>query len=272
MKNILLKLLHKMKPFTQGKLRCTYYNFFCKFSFLEKPVKFSLERSGKKSYLLKVGDEQIYIAMPNRVGFYKGGIQNRIRDLQSSFFSDKGIEKGDVVIDIGSNIGEYAISFSDSVIVHAFEMDPNVIPSLLLNCDEHKNVQIHRCGLWSETTTMEMYIKSGTADTSLINNGAAERHVVDCVRLDDVEAIKALTEIAIIKCDAEGAEPEVLLGALETLKKTKCVAIDCGPERGLTSERTDKQVKELLISLGFDIVKERFGNREVLVAKNTLML
>jgi FkbM family methyltransferase len=271
MKSLLLKLLYKMSPFTQGNLRCAYYNFVNKVFFLRESAKFSLKRSGAKSYLLKVGDEEIHIAIPNRVGFYKDGILKRINALQASFYSDKGITEGAVIIDIGANIGEYAISFPDSVIVHAFEMDPNVMPSLLLNCDPRKNIQIHNMGLWSEPKTMDMFIMSDSADTSLIDNGASETHSVNCVRLDDVQAISELAEITMIKCDAEGAEPEVLSGAIETLKKTKCVAIDCGPERGVNSERTDKPVKELLFSLGFEIVKERFGNREILVARNTVL-
>lgn len=271
MKKNLLKLLHKLDPLTQGKVRCVYYNFLQNISGQEPKRKFSIEKSGETSYLLTVADEKIYIAVPQRVGFYKDGILNRIRNLQSSFYSSQGIGKGDVVIDIGSNIGEYAISFHDSVRVHSFEMDPNVIPTLLLNCQNHKNVTVHSCGLWSEPTTLQMYVKSSTADTSLINNGSAEKRTVECMRLDDVDAIKNLTEVAMIKCDAEGAEPEVLLGALQTLKKTRRVAIDCGPERGLTSDRTDVPVKNILESSGFRIVKERFGSREILVAENTLL-
>lgn len=271
MKSLLLMLVHNLKPFTQGKVRCAYYNFLETISLSSKARKYSLERSGEKSYLLKVDDEKIYIAIPNRVGFYRDGIQNRINALQRSFYSDRDIDEGSVVIDIGSNIGEYAISFSEGVYVHAFEMDPNVMPSLLLNCDPRKNIQIHNIGLWSEPKTMDMFIMSDSADTSLIDNGASETYSVNCVRLDDVDAISELAEITMIKCDAEGAEPEVFSGAIETLKKTKCVAIDCGPERGVNSERTDEPIKELLLSLGFEIVKERFGSREILVAKNTVL-
>lgn len=269
MKRLLLKLFNYLEPLLQGKIRCKYYNFQQMITFSKKPGKFSITQVSDKSYLLKVGKEEIYIAIPNRVGFYREGIQKRLSDLKASFFSDKEIQDDSVVIDIGSNIGEYAISFSNNVTVHAFEMDPNVMPSLISNTRGFKNIHIHKNGLWSKHKTMHMYVKSNSADTSLIDNGASEKHLVECFRLDDIESIKTIDEITILKCDAEGAEPEVLSGAINTLIKTKLVAIDCGPERGIDGERTDKSVKDLLISLGFDIVKERFGNREILVAQNS---
>jgi FkbM family methyltransferase len=269
MKKILLRLMFKLTPYMQGRVRCVYYNFLQKISFSGKFSKFSLEKVARKSYLLKVGGESIYIAMPNRVGFYKGGIKNRINTLQKSFyFGMNEIVKGDVVIDIGSNIGEYALSFQEGVIIHAFEMDPNVIPSLLSNCNGLDDITIHNFGLWSHKKTMEMFIKSETADTSLIDNGAEEKHIINCLQLDDIEEVGKIPEIKLIKCDAEGAEPEVLRGAIDTLSKTKYVAIDCGPERGPNNERTDESVKELLISLDFEIIKERFGAREILIARN----
>ena len=268
-KRFLLKLFNKLDPLLQGKIRCKYYNFQQTISFKKKPGKFSIVPSGDKSYLLRVGKEKIHLAIPNRVGFYREGIQNRLSDLKASFYSDKDIADGSVVIDIGSNIGEYAISFNKDVIVHAFEMDPNVMPSLISNCKDNENIHIHNNGLWKEHKIMEMFVKSDSADTSLIDNGASEKHSIECFKLDDIESIKKIDEITILKCDAEGAEPEVLDGAIETLKKTKIVAIDCGPERGIEGERTDISVKNHLISIGFDIIKERFGNREILVAQNS---
>ena len=76
----------------------------------------------------------------------------------------------------------------------------------------------------------------------------------------------------MIKCDAEGAEPEVLAGAVATLRKTRYVAIDCGPERGLIGDRTNNEVKEILLSLDFEILEEFYGPREILVAKNNNLI
>lgn len=229
---------------------------------------FTLKRIDKDSFLLKVNNEKIYISIPSRVGFYREGIIQRINSLKKTFYSENIINEYSTVIDIGSNIGEYAISFPESVIVHAFEMDPNVIPSLILNCKGRENIKIHRIGLWNKSTTKEMFVKSDTADTSLIDNGSSEKYIINCERLDDIDSIKEIDEITMIKCDAEGAEPEVFSGAINTLKKTKFVAIDCGPERGLIGDRTNNQVKEILLSLDFEILEEFYGPREILVAKN----
>ena len=40
-------------------------------------------------------------------------------------------------------------------------------------------------------------------------------------------------KIKLLKVEAEGAEPEVLLGTAKILKRIEFISVDCGPERGL---------------------------------------
>ncbi len=54
---------------------------------------------------------------------------------------------------------------------------------------------------------------------------------VEVIKLDDFCKTNAITEIDILKIDVEGFEMEVLLGALEVLKKTNFIFIEVGFER-----------------------------------------
>jgi hypothetical protein len=67
--------------------------------------------------------------------------------------------------------------------------------------------------------------------------------------LDGLAATLGIGEVAFVKADAEGAEPEVLTGATETLGRTRYIAIDCGPER--KGERTFDACSAILAGLGF---------------------
>ena len=65
--------------------------------------------------------------------------------------------------------------------------------------------------------------------------------------------------IKLLKIDAEGAEPEILMGASKLLNKIKYITVDVGPERGLLQESTDKETTEFLLNNDFTLLYE---NRE----------
>jgi hypothetical protein len=84
------------------------------------------------------------------------------------------------------------------------------------------------------------------------------------IRLDNFKFKK----IKLFKVEAEGAEPEVLLGATKILKKIKFISVDCGPERGLKLEKTDKAVIKFLKSQKFNLIR-RSKMRDVFLFKNS---
>ncbi|NKB87376.1 MAG: FkbM family methyltransferase [Acidobacteria bacterium] len=255
----------------QGHSRLLYWRFrnVLRTSSGEHALKLGPARDGR--WLLTDGRRTLSIAAPSRVGIYRRGIEARLAEIQRAFHTDVvELRSGDVVIDIGANIGEFSLPLLErDVTVHAFEMDPNVIPALRANLGAHPQAFVHHIGLWNENTSGTMHLNTATADTSLIANGSRDQAAVRCQRLDDVELAGCPESIKLLKCDAEGAEPEVLAGALRTLARTDFVAVDCGPERGEQSMRTNRAVARLLGELGFAIILEPSGAREVLVARNT---
>jgi len=271
MKKILLGILRMLPPDFQGRLRVVFYNLLMLLSRGVSYRPFRIARVGGQVWLLTQQQQQIYLAIPDRVGFYKMGIAKRLSALQSSF----GVERFDIaatdyVIDIGANIGEFSLPIlNKGAKVMLFEMDPNVMNALELNVGAYKNACIYKFGLWEETKQVPMFVNSSSADTSLIDDGGAGGSDVQCFKLDDVEGICSIPRIKLLKCDAEGAEPEVLRGAVSVLKKTQFISIDCGPERGPQNERTLDGVRKLLEHLGFVILQERYGSREILVAENS---
>ena len=63
-------------------------------------------------------------------------------------------------------------------------------------------------------------------------------------------------KVKLLKLEAEGAEPEILMGAENKLELIQYIAADLGFERGKKEESTYKQVTNFLLSRGFILVNE----------------
>ena len=61
-----------------------------------------------------------------------------------------------------------------------------------------------------------------------------------------------------MKLEAEGFEPEILLGAKDSIKYINYVAIDGGYERGIKQEETFTKLTNRLIESGFSIIFVNF--------------
>ena len=61
--------------------------------------------------------------------------------------------------------------------------------------------------------------------------------------------------IKLLKLEAEGAEPEILMGGLSSLNFVDYITVDVGPERGLSYETTLVSTVNILIDCGFDLIK-----------------
>ena len=112
---------------------------------------------------------------------------------------------------------------------------------------------MHRLALWNEEKKLKFYSSIDGADSSFIKPRVVDTsYHIDAIPLDKLAQDCGIEEVFLIKGDAEGAEPEVLNGARETLKRTHHITMDCGPERG--GRRTTDECKAILEELDFEVV------------------
>ena len=98
----------------------------------------------------------------------------------------------------------------------------------------------------------------------VVKNGSFKLNPKDNIALD---SLKLDIPIKVFKVEAEGYEPEVLEGAIETLKLVEYVTVDFGPERGKKNKNTVVEVNEILLDNYFKLIK--FSNfRTVGLYKN----
>jgi hypothetical protein len=106
-------------------------------------------------------------------------------------------------------------------------------------------------GLWKECSQLDFYVSSDGADSSIIEPPSyTEKITVKTNRLDNLINEK----IKLFKVEAEGAEPEVLMGTENILKNIEYISADLGFERGINSESTLVPVLNWLLNHEFELV------------------
>lgn len=169
-------------------------------------------------------------------------------------------------VDVGANIGEFGVMLEELGVRYvAFEPDPAAFQALSENV---LSKWIYRQAVSDSVGTQKLYLATDDADTSLIPGGVELNSILaETITLDSicVESLR-LTDIDVLKIEAEGAEPEVLRGATQTLKATKICVIDAGAERH--GESTIPECFSIMQENGFAL-KDVLLPRGVMVFKRS---
>ena len=162
----------------------------------------------------------------------------------------KQAQKGDVVVDVGANIGYYTILLADKVgktgMVYAFEPDITNFEILEQNIKANnlKNVMAVNTGVGSKNETKTLYKSEdnlgdhklyngqflisnveiiqnppvGKPTSSLKKGGSLKTETVKIIKLDDYLKNQ---KIDLMKIDTQGWEPEVINGAKKIIERDK---------------------------------------------------
>lgn len=136
------------------------------------------------------------------------------------------LKKGDVVLDLGSNIGLFSVfAVSKGCVVYAFEPTPDLLPMIkhhsMLNENKISTYQYavsNECG--EAIFHINSYIDSCSCEcNSLLNSSSGGREInVEQITVDEFVKQEKLDRVDFIKADIEGAERLMLEGAQQTLK------------------------------------------------------
>lgn len=144
-----------------------------------------------------------------------------------------------VIFDVGANVGDWTISMLNlasasgfsNIEIHAFEPVPSTFALLSKRIAVHPlsgHVKLVQAALSSLTGGGEMYVYSDCGETnSLYYNPTQADHpkiarvVVEKKTIRDYCANLDLGKIGLLKCDAEGHDMEILIGARELLARER---------------------------------------------------
>lgn len=237
-----------------------------------KSRKAVVTRPEDKIYAVHDGTDTIHTGRRVRLGRYFFGIQAQCTKLAKEYLmNDIPCQSGDVVIDCGANNGEIGIwARHKDLVYYAFEPEALEARCCDLNNYDGKE-QTNRKGLWHEPTILHWYSKPDTADSSLIKiDGTDHVHSIETTTLDDFLTSHGIERVKLLKLEAEGAEPEVLRGALHVLHRIEYIAVDCGYERGIEKNHTFMEIYDTLKNHNFEIVAAEF-KRVVFLFRNTAL-
>lgn len=214
----------------------------------------------KNVYSIKSQNQRLFISRRYRLFKYKKGIIDRFIELRMKYFIDYiEFHEDDLVIDCGSNIGEVPLSIrQQGYKIKVIAIEPDPIEFKVLKMNLFRDDTILNFFLGPKSTSSYVQFDNDSGDTHVITNNNEinrENSIVPAkiFALDDLLETKNITAIKLVKIEVEGYEPEVLFGMQKTLKFTKYVTIDTGPERSLKD--TFDECNLFLTAQGFVMIK-----------------
>jgi FkbM family methyltransferase len=159
-----------------------------------------------------------------------GNIYAGLHEFPDMAFTLHFLQRGDLFVDIGSNIGSYTILAAGicQAEVVAFEPDPATVRDLqrnvALNHLESK-VKVHQAALGSQVGSVAFSVGLDTVNHVVEAPGTSVR----MVDLDTLDHAADGRNPVLIKMDVEGYEYEVLCGAANSFSHPglKAVLIEC---------------------------------------------
>lgn len=228
--------------------------------------------AGRGAYVLGwLEEHNLYVATSGKTSIalgrrerlvqkYRRGVSARFERLRLEYMLDSvTLSDHDLVVDVGANVGEVALAILETTKCRIVAIEPSAseFRALKYNLRGTDSVLV-MAAAWKDDLTPVMFFDGNTTgDSSIIQNEQSTS--VESIMARTLDAIldqAGLSDenIQLLKIDAEGAEPEVLLGAPKALKRTVFVAVDAGPERGTEGESTVAQCDAILRTTGFRLI------------------
>ena len=181
------------------------------------------------------------------------------------------LRPGDVVFDVGANIGTHTIAFAKAVgetgRVASFEPEPVTAERLERNVELNGlgNVTLMRCALGERESTELLYVdsRSGSGQHSLSPQDGRPAEEVRVLQCDEPAP-------TMVKIDVEGAELGVIAGLKETLADERCRLLFCEVHNAILERagQNPKEVDRMLQEAGFtEIERSARGTEDHLIAR-----
>lgn len=178
---------------------------------------------------------------------------------------------GDVVLDVGTNIGFYLLNFSLRVLpegqVFGFEPHPVTYEKLRTNLGAavNQNITISNIALGDATGFVEPYTvresNLGMNRVKLTSEKNDNRVLLTTVDLFVAE--KGLNKVDVIKIDVEGFEENVLRGAMQTIRMYRpIIHIEVDDENLQTQSSSPQAIIDLLNDGAYTLINATV-NREL---------
>lgn len=207
---------------------------------------------------------RFYVRSPEELRMLQKAETGHWEQSVMEFLKEK-LSAGDVVYDVGSNIGLYAVLLGKLVgekgLVIGFEPEQKNYDHLLknLSLNSLNNVHIHRVALGDCDGEGKLYCGEDLLFANLLNPREKETsyEVVKIMEGDSFRKAENLPVPRAVKIDVEGYEYGVLKGLKKTLQSPACQFVSCEVHPTLLPKGVKPEdVLDLLRSCGFSQISK----------------
>lgn len=220
-----------------------------------------IPKNSKHEKIVTINGYKMKIDISNDVGrkiFFTGFYEE-----PETVFCLKNIDKDDILIDVGANVGYFSLLFAQQTVigegeVYSIDPIPSNIEKLVFNArvNGFNNINIIQNAMGEEKSQLDFYIKKDNAYSSFANNSNSEveeKIIVEVSTLDIFLEKNNINNIKILKIDTEGAEGMVLNGAKKSLQNGlfKYIIIELSNEHLNHFNTNNTEIDTLLKSFGY---------------------
>jgi FkbM family methyltransferase len=181
-----------------------------------------------KHFSVKVQTHRMFLDSKDSLGL----LFNDVHEPFETRLIKKEVKKGDVVLDIGANIGYYTLILAKAVgargKVYAFEPDPKNFALLEKNVklNGYQNIELVQKAVSDKTETIKLFLSSINKGDHRIYDSKDNRQSIEihAIRLDEYfKSYKG--KIDFVKMDIQGAEGKAFRGMRKLIKKNRKVKL-----------------------------------------------
>lgn len=204
-----------------------------------------------------------------------GGLKYLFKENPTSISSFQIVEKIkhhipklNTIIDVGANIGQFAIAssiFYPESNIFSFEPVKESFNILKRNTENKHNITIFNCALGNEDGILEFYQNEHSHASSALTisdfqtaqipqTQKFEKIEVSVQKLDEFEFQQKLISPLLLKLDVQGYEKTVLEGGLNFLQKVDYLLFETSFERLYDNEPLFEEMHKFVTQHGFTIV------------------
>jgi len=208
---------------------------------------------------ITLGDQCFLMALnPRDKGLSKELTLYGFREPHTTNLMGTIIKDDDIIIDIGANIGYYALlesKLAPNGFVYAIEPVRESFDYLKTNVDLNRctNMELFRCAVSDKCGTDVIFIPERRNCASLLNADEAttRKEDVQLTTLDSFVHERVKRCPTVIRMDVEGSESQIIKGALRVLKKSRPLKIVAEVHPSLMSESAYDEMLSTLEAHGF---------------------
>jgi FkbM family methyltransferase len=177
--------------------------------------------------------------------------------------------KPQTIIDVGANIGQFAIASSSiypQAIIYSFEPNPGCVAKMKRNVSHKKNINIFAMGLGDHDAMFDLHINSHSHSSSFLALSDNHKQVfpdavekrrisVNVKTLDHIFQDIQLTPPILLKLDVQGFEAAVLAGASETLQKVDYILVETSFKELYKGEAIFRDLLSMIEVSGFSFLR-----------------